>query len=71
MKLIKYIALIVFMASNACGAFTSLLGWQGTALEYNAWFQAAIALGIALWLIHKVLSWSEKRFSKPIKNATR
>lgn len=69
MKTIKYIALIILMASMGCGAYTSLLGWQGTAIEYNAYFQATMALGIALWLIHKVLGYAEHKYSKPIVNA--
>lgn len=69
MKSIKYLVLVIFMVSNASGAVTSLLGWQGTVLQYNAYFQAAVALGLFLWLVHKALSWSEHRFSKPIKNA--
>lgn len=68
-NLIKYIALIVFMVSNSCGAYTSLLGWQGTAIEYNAYFQGAVALGIFLWLVHKVLGYAEHKYSKPITNA--
>ena len=69
MKKLKYIILFVFMVSNGAGAFTSLLGFQGTVLEYNAYFQALIALGIFLWLSHKVLQWGENRHSKPVVNA--
>lgn len=69
MKQLKYLVLVIFMVSNASGAFTGLLGWQGTVLQYNAYFQGIVALGLFLWLVHKALAWSEHRFTKPIKNA--
>lgn len=68
-NILKYLSLVITMVSLAASAFTSLLGWQGTALEYNAYFQAGIALCIFLWLVHKALSYSEHKWSKPIRNA--
>lgn len=67
--MIKYIILTILMVSMGAGAVTSLLGWQGTVFEYNAYLQGGIALLIFIWECHKLLAWQEAKHSKPITNA--
>lgn len=65
----KISIVFVLMISMAGSSFTSLLGWQGTVLVYNAYFQAFVAVMCFTWLTHKAYSSYESKVTKPITNA--
>lgn len=64
-KALKYIALFVFMASNGASAITQYIAWRNTVVEYNAYFQAVIAVLILGYFFHEIdLAMSAKMKKK-------
>lgn len=51
----KYVLLIIAMISLGAGSFTSLLGWQNTPFEYNAYLQGLASLGIFAYLMYQLV----------------
>lgn len=69
MKNLKYVSLTVLMISLIIGGFAQFITLNGTFVQYNAYGQLAVGFGLFIWLTHKMLSWREARYSKPITNA--
>lgn len=69
MSHIKNVTLVILMISNLVGGGAQFIAWNDSFAVYNAYLQIAIGFGLMLWLSHKVLSFYDKRYSKPVTNA--
>lgn len=76
MKIVKYLVLFVLMASNATSAVAQFIAWRDTAIEYNAYFQAGIAVLILGYFFHEVdltisarakKKWTPKPLARPVR----